>query len=143
MFQAVRLLLQAVYSFFGFLYPIKYKLNLVLQENVFKWGHHNERPSYKIWVIINNILFKGHDYSVDLWALGIFIYEMTQGESPFRDPKETIKKRYLNFAHRWRSFPCHSARAGARERKKEPMNICKRELTGSSLRKSYQQTVKK
>ena len=141
MFQAVRLLLQAVYCFFLDFY-IRSSINWI-EFCKFKWGHHNERPSYKIWGIINNIIFKGHDYSVDLWALGIFIYEMTQGESPFRDPKETIKKRYLNFAHRWRSFPCHSARAGAKEREKEPMNICKRELTGSSLRKLYQQTVKK
>ena len=30
-------------------------------------------------------------YSVDLWAIGIFIYELTQGEAPFKDPKETVK----------------------------------------------------
>ena len=29
--------------------------------------------------------------SVDLWAIGIFIYELTQGEAPFKDPKETVK----------------------------------------------------
>jgi len=34
---------------------------------------------------------QGHDFSVDLWAIGVFIYELTQGEAPFKDPKETVK----------------------------------------------------
>ena len=40
---------------------------------------------------INVKKHSGHDFSVDLWAIGILIYELTQGEAPFKDPKETLK----------------------------------------------------
>ena len=50
------------------------------------------------------MLGKGHDKSADAWALGIFIYELYMGKTPFADPNQnrTIKKilhsgKYLKF----------------------------------------------
>uniref|UniRef100_A0A7S4J9G5 cGMP-dependent protein kinase n=1 Tax=Odontella aurita TaxID=265563 RepID=A0A7S4J9G5_9STRA len=40
------------------------------------------------------ILNEGHDWAVDYWALGVFIYEMTAGNAPFSgaNPMEVYKK---------------------------------------------------
>ena len=31
------------------------------------------------------LLKYGHDFSVDYWAIGVLIYELTQGEPPFKE----------------------------------------------------------
>jgi len=37
------------------------------------------------------LLKYGHDFSVDYWAIGVLIYELTQGEPPFKSPKYIMK----------------------------------------------------
>lgn len=37
------------------------------------------------------LLKYGHDFSVDYWALGVLIYELTMGEPPFKSPKFIMK----------------------------------------------------
>jgi len=37
------------------------------------------------------LLKYGHDFSVDYWALGVLIYELTMGEPPFKSPKYIMK----------------------------------------------------
>ena len=46
----------------------------------------------------------GYDKSVDWWAVGILIYEMIVGVTPFYDSKRsTMKKKIMNEKVRWPS----------------------------------------
>ena len=46
--------------------------------------------------MLNN---KPHDFRVDIWALGIFLYELIHGKSPVfqKDKKGSNKKKKIDF----------------------------------------------
>ena len=54
------------------------------------------------------IAARGHDKSVDYWSLGIFLYELRTGDTPFHDTSEAFTYRdifqqnevnYTDFIH--------------------------------------------
>ena len=49
---------------------------------------------------IEVLLKYGHDFSVDYWAIGVLIYELTQGEPPFKSPKYIMKVSFWGLAKR-------------------------------------------
>ena len=45
----------------------------------------------------------GHDFAVDWWALGVLLYEMTYGKTPFKGA--TLDETFHNILHKELSFP--------------------------------------
>ena len=71
------------------------------------------------------LLKYGHDFSVDYWAIGVLIYELTQGEPPFKSPKYIMKVNPVTI-----SVPVSDG-------------ILLRESTSPRFRTRYQSLVKK
>jgi aurora kinase len=49
--------------------------------------------------VIYLILFEGYDYSIDLWAFGVLIFEVCTGNPPFQSAHDSIsnKVNYPNY----------------------------------------------
>jgi len=68
------------------------------------------------------VLSRGHDKGVDYWALGVLLYEMVAGYSPFSDPENNDQGQIMrNIVTGKLRFP-HGFSAAAKE-------LCKRLLT--------------
>ncbi|KAG5187649.1 putative cGMP-dependent protein kinase [Tribonema minus] len=84
---------------FGFAKRIPFKKGATLQTKSFTLCG---TPDY---LAPELVLSRGHDKSVDYWALGCFIYELLVGRTPFTDPRQAeIFKKAIR-SDRFLSFP--------------------------------------
>jgi len=76
-------------------------------------------PNYMAPEIINGKGRKGHSYEVDIWSIGIIMYTLLVGKTPFEAPGNDTEQTYKNILRGEYEFP-------------EPKIINGKEVTGIS-----------
>ncbi|CAM9776939.1 unnamed protein product, partial [Discosporangium mesarthrocarpum] len=90
---------------FGFAKRIPFKKGAVLQTKSFTLCG---TPDY---LAPELVLSRGHDKSVDYWALGCFIYELFVGRTPFTDPRQGEIFKKAIWSERFLQFPAEFPRS--------------------------------
>eukprot|EP00924_Labyrinthula_sp_SR-Ha-C_P003562 maker-scaffold_53-snap-gene-1.1-mRNA-1 protein AED:0.07 eAED:0.07 QI:0/1/0.5/1/1/1/2/172/868 len=89
------------------------------------------------------VLQKGHNRAVDYWAIGVLIYEMLTGGSPFADPRRndhiTICRNIVRLRYDFpRTFPKHAKNIVQRLLQRHPHERLGMERDGSNEMKKHE-----